>query len=59
MMIFDKVFGDVNNYPYEVMSPKVVQGYQMSNEKEKRSWLFRVYRGWNPAQLCGNFKKSL
>jgi len=35
MMIFDKVFGDVNNYPYEVMSPKVIQGYQMSNEKKK------------------------
>ena len=24
----------------------------------KQIWLFRVYRGWNPTQLCGDFNKT-
>ena len=30
--------------------------FNMSNEQ--KPWLFRVYRGWNPTHLCGDYFRS-
>ena len=47
------VQGVDNSFQLDCYSEK---SNQMSNEKKGPKPLFRVYRGWNPTQLCGDYE---
>ena len=55
--------GTKRTWPRDGIFPKWAESLWWNAVKlrcnEKNTWLFTVYKGWNPTQLCGDNNKSL